>query len=74
MTEKVTAKVRVSGAETLPDGQTRLSIQPDYQDGRNQAWAIATPSLNLSMVVKGDVADFFEPGSALTLTFEKSES
>jgi hypothetical protein len=69
---KVTAKVKVSG-KTVAGDYTTLHFAPDYQDGRNQEWAAATPSLSLAMNVKSAVGEHFEPGEAYTLTFDKSE-
>lgn len=69
--KKTTAKVKLASAE--PQGnQTLLRFEPDYADDRNQEWAAATPHLQLSMTVKGDVASNFEPG-AYTLTFERAK-
>lgn len=69
--KKVTAKVKLESRNPQGD-QTTLQFGPDYQDGRNQDWAAATPHLQLHMTVNGEVVDFFEPG-AYTLTFEKTE-
>lgn len=69
---KVTAKVRVSSKEQASGG-VQVTFSPDYSDGRNKEWAVATPALSLVMTVKPEVADHFESGGAYTLTFEKSE-
>lgn len=73
----VTAKVKL-GAKTAPGhagaDSTTLSFYPDYADGRNQAWATTTPSLNLTMTVKNDVATHFIEGGAYTLTFTPDEA
>lgn len=69
---KVTAKVKCLSKEDAGD-QVHLRFEPDYSDGRNAEWAKYTPSLSLSMNVKGDVAERFEPGGKYTLTFEPSE-
>lgn len=53
-----------------PDEVVSVAFSPDYHDGRNAEWAAATPSLSLSMTVRGDVADQFETGKAYTLTFQ----
>lgn len=50
----------------------RLEFQADYSDGRNKEWAQATPHLNLSMTVKGEVSDRFEAGKTYTLQFEEN--
>jgi hypothetical protein len=69
----VTAKVVVSGNVTTGQGtayeQVNLSFTPDYADGRNKEWAVATPGLSLSMTVKPEVAEHFPQGKAFTLTF-----
>lgn len=68
----ITAKVYCTYKEEDGEGgrrHARLSFSPDYQDGRNQEWAVFTPSLSLQMTVKGDVADHFAPGGRYTLTF-----
>jgi hypothetical protein len=67
----VTARVKVE-SKTLRAGTTGLRFVPDYQDGRNQEWAQATPSFDLNMTVKPEVGDLFEAGEAYTLTFEKT--
>lgn len=53
--------------------QVAVSFLPDYQDGRNKEWSLYTPSLSLTMTLKGEVADRFEVGTAYTLSFEKSD-
>jgi hypothetical protein len=73
----VTAKVKVTSKVPYNQGteheQHTIGFQPDYTDGRNQEWAVATPALSLSMSVKPDVAKRFEVGQAFTLTFEPTE-
>jgi hypothetical protein len=68
----VTAKARVVNKEPYGNGST-LTFAPDYQDGRNKEWAEATPVLNLVTTWLGDVADQFDIGDTVTLTFEKSQ-
>lgn len=69
--KKITAKAKL--ASMSPQGNlTLLMFEPDYADDRNQAWAAATPHLQVSMTVQADVAANFETG-AYTLTFEKTE-
>lgn len=68
----VTAKVKVTWKVASGDG-AQVTFGPDYQDDRNKEWAVATPSLNLEMTLKGEVADQFEPGDKFTLVFEKEE-
>lgn len=72
--KRVSAKVRLTNRQNHQGddgGPAALTFQPDYADGRNQEWAEATPHLSLTMTVKQDVADFFEPGAAYTLYFER---
>lgn len=73
----VTAKVVVTKAETLSEGtdyeQVSLGFAPDYADGRNKEWAVATPVLTLAMTVKPEVAEHFPQGKAFTLTFSPED-
>lgn len=73
----VTAKVTLSTKQTSNEGTAYEAVQlgffPDYADGRNKAWAVATPSLSLTMTVKPDVAARFHQGRAYTLTFSPNE-
>ena len=73
----ITAKVRLTGKDVYQPGtayeSVGLSFMPDYDDGRNKAWSVATPALSLSLSVKPDVAAHFEQGSAYTLTFTPNE-
>jgi hypothetical protein len=69
----ITAKVHCQSKTESGEGDARQSVVtfvPDYADGRNKEWSLYTPALSLSMTLKGDVADRFEPGTAYTLTFE----
>jgi hypothetical protein len=45
----------------------------DYANGANKEWASSTPSLQLTMVLNGDVEQFFEPGGKYTLTFVRDD-
>jgi len=66
----VTAKIKVTDVRR-EGGGTNLSFGPDYdQNGKNQAWADATPYLDFRMKVNGEVADHFELGQSFTVTFE----
>lgn len=69
---RITAKVKCTSKQDIVD-QVALRFEADYADGRNAEWARFTPSLTVSMNVKGDVAEQFEPGGKYTLTFEPSE-
>lgn len=68
----ITAKVQVQSKLESGVGDNRqviVRLTADYQDGRNKEWSIYTPSLNLEMTVKGEVADRFPIGQAFTLQF-----
>lgn len=72
----ITAKVQVARKERTAagtDGETDLVFSADYADGQNKEWAKYTPSLDLRMRVKDDVAEQFELGQAFTLLFEPVE-
>lgn len=71
----ITAKIVCQSFQESGVGDQRqrvVAFTPDYSDGRNKEWSLYTPSLALSMTVKGDVADQFRPGQAYTLTFEET--
>lgn len=68
----ITAKVKCV-SKTEQGESALLTFGADYNDGRNAEWAYYTPALSLTMTVKGDVGNHFEPGQAFTLTFEPSE-
>jgi len=55
------------------DGTTSLGFTPDYQDGRNQDWATATPNLHLQFTVKDEIGERFELGKAYTFTVSETE-
>jgi hypothetical protein len=67
----VTAKIKVQSKtnEHSPESY-QITFAPDYQDGRNVEWSKYTPALNLSMVIKNEVAVNFEVGQSYTLTFD----
>lgn len=72
----VTAKIKCTGKQVSGEGDNRqvtVTFAPDYADGRNKEWALYTPSLSLTMGLKGAVADQFELEGAYTLTFTPSE-
>lgn len=72
----VTAKVKVWTKNENGEGdgrQATVTFGPDYADGRNKEWSLYTPSITLTMLLKGDVADKFQLGKSYTLTFEESE-
>jgi hypothetical protein len=72
----ITAKVQCASKVETGDGDQRqvvVTFTPDYADGRNKEWSLYTPALSLSMTLKGEVADRFEPSSRYTLTFTEAE-
>lgn len=72
----ITAKIKVVSKSASGEGDDRqvaVSFQPDYADGRNKEWSRYTPAMNLSITLKGAVADQFEVGDAFTLQFVKDE-
>ena len=72
ITAKVTCQSKTESGEG-EERQAHVTFVPDYADGRNKEWALFTPSLSLSMSLKGVVADQFEPLKSYTLTFEPSD-
>lgn len=72
----VTAKVVCNSKQESGEGTDRVvtvNFSADYADERNKEWAANTPSLSLTMTLKGPVADRFEAGDRYTLTFEPEE-
>lgn len=68
----ITAKIVCQTKQESGEGDDRQAVvtfAPDYNDGRNKEWARWTPGLSLTMGLKGEVADRFEPGKPYTLTF-----
>jgi hypothetical protein len=74
MTTAITAKVECQGHTPSFGESTNLVFTPDYADGRNAAWAAATPSLQFQMNVMNSVAALFELGGKYTVTFEPSDT
>jgi hypothetical protein len=72
----ITAKIRCVSKVKVGEGddeQSNLRFSADYADDRNKAWSKYTPALDLTMIVKGSVADQFDTAKAFTLTFEPAE-
>lgn len=72
---KTTAKVILNTKTESGVGEHRqvvAAFSANYAGGKNSEWSLYTPSLQLSMTLKGEVADRFEIGTEYTLTFEKS--
>lgn len=68
----ITAKVQVQSKTESGVGDQRqvvVMFTADYAGGRNNEWAMYTPSLQLTMTLKGAVADRFTCGQRFTLTF-----
>jgi hypothetical protein len=66
----VTARIKVQNKQG--DDPVRVTFLPDYAHGRNAEWASATPALLLDMTMRREVADQFEPGEAIELTFRRN--
>lgn len=69
----VTAKAKCTRHEQTSDGQVVLEFQADYDDDRNREWAKYTPAFSAIMTVLGEVAEQFQQGDKITVTFSKSE-
>jgi hypothetical protein len=70
----VTAKIICQSKTESGAGDERhvqVTFAADYADGRNTEWSLYTPSLSLSMNLRGPVADRFEQGRSYTLHFEE---
>lgn len=70
----VTAKIVCQSkteSGTGDERQVQVTFAPDYADGRNKEWSLYTPSLSLSMALRGEVADRFQQGGRFTLMFEE---
>jgi hypothetical protein len=70
----ITAKVTLQSKHESGTGTERqvvAAFTANHGSGVNAEWARYTPSLSLSMSLKGDVADKFVIGQAYTLTFEE---
>jgi hypothetical protein len=71
-----TAKIILNSKLESGVGENRgvaLSFSANYAGGKNAEWAIWTPTLNLTMNVKGEVADKFVIGQEYTLTFTEDK-
>lgn len=70
----VTAKVRCT-SKTISSygsaGAASFKFNVNYSDGRNKAWAQATPTLSLDIAVNN--GELFEVGKGYTLTFSLDE-
>jgi hypothetical protein len=64
---QVTAKVKCNSKKIWGSEGAAFEFGVDYADGRNKAWAAATPTLSVNISVKD--ANLFEVGKAYTLTF-----
>lgn len=72
----VTAKVRCTSKLIMGSGEYQtvtVGFAPDYQDGRNKEWAAATPTLDLKLGMRPDVAARFELEKSYTLTFTEED-
>lgn len=72
----ITAKVIVDRRSESGEGdnaQVSVGFIPDYAEGANKEWSLYTPSLNLTMTLKGSVADKFQLHKKFTLVFEDND-
>ncbi|HEV7651323.1 MAG TPA: hypothetical protein VGP26_24500 [Actinophytocola sp.] len=72
----ITAKVHCTSKLITGSGEhqtTTVGFQPDYAEGRNKEWAAATPTLDLRIGLRGDLADRFDLDKSYTLTFSDEE-
>jgi hypothetical protein len=70
---RTTAKVVLNSKHESGTGEHRqvvAAFSANYANGANAEWAIYTPSAQLNMTLKGEVADRFVIGQEYTLTFE----
>lgn len=68
----VTVKVLVARREE-EIGYTNIVFRPNYANGANKEWAMATPTLEYRMGVRPEVAALFPIGSKWTGTFTPDE-
>lgn len=71
------AKIRLSQKIDEPASEhqgafSELHFYADYADGKNKEWATSTPTLNLVMRVKKEIADTLEAGKSYDLVFQES--
>lgn len=72
----ITAKVKVCGIHSHGEGEytsIRVMMDPDYEDGRNSEWALATPGINIGMNLRPEIAARFNQGDKVTVTFHVDE-
>ena len=65
---EITAKIKCNSKTESLSGVS-ASFCADYANGANQAWAESTPSLNVTLQMKPEVAALFSVGASYTLTF-----
>jgi hypothetical protein len=68
----ITAKVKCFFKEATGEGDNRtatVKFEPDYAQGRNKEWAMATPYLSLTMQLNANATDLFEQNKCYTLQF-----
>lgn len=73
----ITAKVVLLSKLESGVGEHRqvvAAFNANYAGGKNDEWAIYTPSLTLNMTLKGAVADKFVVGQAYELQFIEEPS
>lgn len=75
MTAKVVCQSKQLSSGGTIDGEPAVSMVfvADHKDGRNAEWAANTPSLSVSMTVKGNIAARYDVGKSYTLTWTESD-
>lgn len=69
----VTAKFKVARS-TKSDYATEVELVPDYGQGRNAEWAVATPAGMIRLTIRNEVAaDQFVQGRPFTVTFVQED-
>jgi len=73
---KTTAKIILNSKHESGVGEHRLvaaAFSANYAGGANKEWATSTPTLNVTMSLRGEIADQFVIGRQYTLTFDDDE-
>lgn len=71
----VTAKLVLNSKLESGSGDNRnvvCAFSANYSDGKNAEWAVWTPNAQITMMMKGQVADKFVIDQEYTVTFTPS--
>lgn len=72
----ITARVVCERKSKYGEGDERAAsvvFRADYADDRNKEWSVVTPSLSVSMTLRGAAVDHFEAGERYVLQFVLAE-